>query len=87
MFWLARIVLEEYKPLVTKIVVDASKEPTTKKNLSILQIWKNMLILPCLVPMLHFVNSLIKFAQYPTCYIDDFISTIKIWMGDLFDSM
>ena len=58
----ARRVLKEYKLLVTNMAVDVPKEYATKKNLSMLLDWQNMLILPCLMPMLHFVNSLIKFA-------------------------
>ena len=36
--------------------------------------------------MLHFVNSFIKFAQSPTCYIVDFIYVSKICQGDLYQS-
>ena len=52
-----------------KMAVDAPKEPTTKKNLSMLLDWHNMLILPYLISMLYYVNSLVKFAQCTTCYI------------------
>lgn len=65
--------------LETMMVVDAPKEYATKKNLSMLLDWQNMQVtLPCLMPMLHFVNALIKFAQSPACYVVDFISTVKI---------
>lgn len=77
-------VFEEYKSLVTKMEVDAPKEPTTKKNLSMLLEWQNMLALPCLMPMLPFVNSLIKFAQSLACYIVDFSFVVKICQGDLY---
>lgn len=60
-------VFEKHKPLMMKMEVDAPKGPTTKKNLSMRLEWQNMLTLPCLVPMLHFVKSLFKFAQSPTC--------------------
>ena len=36
------------------------------------------------MPMLHFMNSLIKFAQSPTFYIVDFISVVNIWQGHLY---
>ena len=36
------------------------------------------------MPMLHFMNSLIKFAQSPTFYIVDFISIVNIWQGHLY---
>ena len=80
----AKRLLEEYKPLVMKMAVDAPKEAAAKKNLSMLLDWQNMLTLPCLMPMLHSVNSLIKFAQSPACYIVDFISAVKICEGDLY---
>ena len=78
MLELANRVLKEYKPLVTKMAVDAPKESTTKKNLSILLDWQNMITLPCLLPMMHFVDDHFKFAQSPTCYIVDFIFVVKI---------
>ena len=43
-----------------------------------------MLILPCLMPMLLFMNVLIKFAQSPTCYILDFMFAIKTCQDDLY---
>ena len=46
----------------------------TKKNFSMLLDWHNMLTLPCLMPMLHYVNPLTEFAQSPTCYIIHFCS-------------
>lgn len=70
--------------LGTMMVVDAPKECATKKNLSMLLDWQNMQVtLPCLMPMLHSVNTLIKFAQSSACYVVDFISTVKICEGDL----
>jgi hypothetical protein len=65
----ARRVFEEYKPLVTKMAVDAPKELAVKKNLSMLLDWQNMLTLPCLMTMLHSMNFLMKFAHSPSCYI------------------
>jgi hypothetical protein len=69
-------VIEEYKPLVTKMEVDAPKEPTTKKNSFMLLEWQNMLARPCLMPILHFLNSLIKFVQSPSYYITYFIFVV-----------
>ena len=63
MFGHAKRVLEDNKPLVTKMAVNTLKESTTKKNFSMLLDWHNMLTIPCLMPMLHSMNSLIKFAQ------------------------
>ena len=77
-------VFEEHKPLVTKMEVDAPKEPSTKKNISMLLKWQNMLALPSLMPILHFMNSLIKFVQSPAYYIMDLIFVVKICQGDLY---
>lgn len=66
------------------MAMDAPKEHATKKNLPILLDWQNMLSLPCLMPMLHSMNFLIKFAQSPICYIVDFLSAVKICEGDLY---
>ena len=46
--------------------------------------WQNMLAILCLMPMLHYVNSLIKFAQSPTSYIVDFVFEVKSRQGDLY---
>lgn len=75
-------VLEEYKVLVMKMAVDAPKEPATKKNLSMLLDRHN--VLPCLMSMLHYVNSLIQFAESTTCYIVDYILVVKICQGDIY---
>ena len=66
------------------MAVDKPKEHVAKKNLSMLLDLQNMLTLPCFMPMLHFVNSLTKFAQSPTCYIVHSLSTTKICEGDLY---
>jgi len=50
-----------------KMIVDVAKEGLATKNLSILLDQHNMLTLPCLMPMLHFANSLVKLAHNPTC--------------------
>jgi hypothetical protein len=80
----AKRVLEEYKPLVTKMVVDSPKELAAKQNLSMLLDWQNMVTLPCFLPMLNSANSLIKFAHNPACYIVDFISAVKMCQADLY---
>ena len=77
-------VLEGYKSLVTKMAVDTPTESTKKKYISMLIDWHNMLTLPYLMPVLHHVNSLIKFAQSSTCYIVNFISVVNICQGDLY---
>ena len=77
-------VLEEYKSSVMKMTVYSLEEVATKKNLSMLLDWQNVFTLPCLMPMLHHVKSLIKFEENPTCCIVDFIYVAKICQGDLY---
>lgn len=86
MFGHAKWVLEEYKPLVAKMEVDASEESTTKNNHSMLLDWQNMLTLLCLMSMVHLVNSLIKFAYSPTYSIVNCIRALNICQGDLYQS-
>ena len=76
--------LEEYKPLVMKKAVDAPKELVAKKILYMLLAWLYMLTLPCLMPLLYSMSSLIKFSWSPTCCIVDFIFAVKICQGDLY---
>lgn len=40
--------------------------------------------LRCLMPILHFVNSLIMFVHSLACYIVDFICVVKIRKGTLY---
>ena len=37
-----------------------------------------LLILPCLLPLLDCVNSLMKFAQSSDVFISDFVAMVKI---------
>ena len=63
MLGLAKRVLEEYKALVMKMAVDVPKEFVTKKNLFMFLDWQIMLTLPCLMPIMHFVNILISLHE------------------------
>lgn len=47
-----------------KMAVDMTKKITIKKNLNMLLDWENMLTLPCSMPMLHFVQSLVKASMF-----------------------
>ena len=82
--WACKCVLAEYKLLVTKMAMHTPKELTTKNNHFILLVWQNMLTLPCLISMLHYVNSIIKLSLSGRCYIVEFIFAIKSSAGDLY---
>ena len=52
----------EYKTLIVKFAIDASHESGAWKHLSLLLDIATLLALPCILPMLEAVQSLIKFA-------------------------
>jgi hypothetical protein len=91
-----RRVLSEYKTLVVKICEDSAvKEPTltpkqqasresVRRNLDMLCDISTLLALPCLMPLLDCVNSLMKFAQSSDVFVSDFVAAVKICQADLF---
>ena len=64
--------------------LESNKEASTKKNLKHVLDWETILALLCLMLMLFAVNTLIKLAQFPTCYGMDFISDVKICKANLY---
>lgn len=81
MLGLTKRVLEEYKPLIAKLALDSTKRQ--QEEFEALE-QETMLALPCLVPMLFAVNSLIKFVQSPSCYVVSCILAVKIWEAHLY---
>ena len=81
---LQKKVFEEYQTLGYNDDSGHPKESTTENNLFMLLDWHNMLPLPWLMPMMHFVNSFIKFAHSLAFYIVDFISSVKICQRHLY---
>lgn len=65
--------LEECKTLIMKMAIDVANKSIANKNMKLLLELGNQLVLPNLMLMMYAVNSLIKFAQSPTCHIFDFM--------------
>jgi hypothetical protein len=74
----------EYKTFVVKFTEDASKESGAKKNLSLLFDVATLLALPCILPLLEAVKSLIKFIQAVNVFVSDFIAAVKICQAELY---
>lgn len=74
----------EYKTLIVKFAQDAAKESAAKRNLLFLLDVATLLALPCILPMLECIHSLIKFAQQRNVFISDFIAAVKICQGELY---
>jgi hypothetical protein len=74
----------EYKTLIVKFDVDASQESGARIHLSLLLDVATLLALPCILPMLEAVQSLIKFAQAGNVFISDFIAAVKICQAELY---
>jgi hypothetical protein len=74
----------KYKTLIVKFAEDAPKESAAKKNLALLLDVTTLFSLPCILPLLESINSLIKFAQSGNVFISDFIAAIKICQGELY---
>ena len=86
----------EYKTLLVKMCEDAAiKEPeltakqaaakeSARHNYELLCDVGTLLALPCLMPLLDSVNSLMKFAQSNSVFISDYIVAVKICHSELF---
>jgi hypothetical protein len=74
----------EYKTLIVKFAADASQESGARKHLSLLLDVATLLALPCILPMLEAVQSLIKFVQAGNIFISNFIAAVKICQAELY---
>jgi len=89
-------VMGEYKTLVAKMCEDAAvKEPeltakqaaakeTARRNYDLLCDVGTMFALPCLMPLLDSVNSLMKFSQSNHVFVSDYIAAVKICQSELY---
>ena len=85
-----RRILGEYKTLICKMAQDAAvKDPhlsekqrasreTTMHNLDLFCDVGTLFVLPCLLPLLESVNSLMKFTQARDVFICDYVAVVKI---------
>ena len=91
-----RRVLSEYKILVLKMYEDSTvKEPalipkqqasreTARQNLDLLCDIGTLFALSCLMPLLDYVNSLMKFAQSLDVFISNYVAAVRICQANLF---
>ena len=89
-------VMGEYKTLVVKMCEDAAvKEPeltakqaaareAARQNYDLLCDVGTLLALPCLMPLLDSLSSLMKFVQSNHVFVSDYIAAVKICQSDLF---
>ncbi len=66
------------------MAIDNGYVETIKMNLVNLCDVGIILGLPCILPMLEFVNALMKFAKIKDVFVCDYIATIKICQTDLY---
>jgi hypothetical protein len=78
MFQHLKHVGKEYKILIVKMVVYYNLVESTKANLLNSCGIDTILGLQCILPMLEFVNALMKFTHTRDVFVDDDIVVIKI---------
>jgi len=84
MFSPLKRLLTKYKLLVVKMYMDAPKSKPTQDNLDLLCDLELVLGLPCILPMLEVVLTLIKYAQRWDVYICEFFDTMKSTKAELY---
>lgn len=75
---------KKYKTLITKMVVDNNFVELIKAHLLNLCDTNIILGLPCILPMLEYVNGLMKFVQSRDVFMCDYITTVKHCQADLY---
>ncbi len=71
-------VRKDYKTSVAEMVGNNGIVEATKANVVNLCDVGTILGLPCVLPMLEYVNALMKFAQARNVFIFDYIVVVKI---------
>jgi hypothetical protein len=72
--------LAEYKSLVVKMYMNAPKSKLVQDNLDFLCDLELVLDLPCILPMLEVVHTLIKYVQRWNVFICEFLDVVSITM-------
>jgi hypothetical protein len=70
-------VLGKYKSFVVKMHIDAPKNKLARENLDLSCDLELVFGLPCILPMLEMVHTLIKYAQRQDVFICEFIDDVK----------
>jgi hypothetical protein len=84
MLSLAKRVMAKYKTLLVKMALDSLTYQQAKLNYENLCDLQVLLGLACILPLLEFVHSLIKFAQTRDVYMCDVVVVIKVCQGDIY---
>ncbi len=77
--------LNEYKPLVVKIVENSIINMITKTNYELLCDIKTLLGVACVLLLLEEIQNLFKSAQGCDTFVYDFVFTLKFCEANLFD--
>lgn len=85
MFEPLKRILSEYKTLIVKMSKDAIEESKATHNLMLLCDLSTLLALPCFLPLLELVNSLITFSQSRNVFVLDYIVAIKICQSKVYE--
>jgi len=67
----------EYKSLVVKMDTDAPKSKLVREKIDLLCDLKLVLDLPCILPMLEVVHTLLKYVQRRDVFICEVIDAVK----------
>lgn len=73
----------KYCPLIVKIHLKSTKSEIALKNLNASCDVEFILGLPCILPFLKCVHTLIKFAQGKGVFVYNFVDTIKLAQQEL----
>lgn len=78
MLSLTKLVYAKYCTLITKMHTKSLKSEVDLKNLNALCNVEFILGLPCILPLLECVHTLIKVTQNINVFVCDFVESIKL---------
>ncbi len=84
MLYLVKHVMDKYQPLIAKMHDDYLRNNTTIEILNLLCGLELIFGLHAILPLLDCVYTLIKFAQFCTVFVCDFIDAMKIYQLDFY---
>jgi hypothetical protein len=88
-YWISMLgplkcVLAQYKSLVVKMHSNYEKSKSAHDNFELLCELDLIMSMPCVMPILEVVHSLIKYAQHRDVFIMDFLDVINLVKTKLF---